>query len=364
MRKVEFSILRMAMLSVVSCVFVSRAESLPEQVRSCFERQYAQQLQDFTIPYRIEVSNVKPDGDEGLYIADVIVVIAPTSMVYKTIIEPKDETTWTAPHIADDIDESLLPMAKRDEMNARIQRFLLTDFTVVVPVADAELDNYLKSTARFKVDSAGTDEAKVVGSGNEGKINFSGVRFFELHSASDVSAEKVFVPGTASYEQGKKRHFKKRFEIGTACASINENAGFVKALQIMETNSTAVADETLSIYTRDMGTPKLCRLREQSRGIREAREKDTRAIRHKHRMGRGKKGSSGAEGVEERDAEFGKELKSVVEARQKELSEVYSQIAQEHRNIHNAIRKEPQKYIKEPKARFDASLRDFNTLVK
>ena len=353
-----------AILFVGVCGFALYAESLPEQVKNFFEWQYAEQLQDFTIPHRIEVSNVKPDGDDGFYVADVIVRIAPTSTVYKTIIEPKDETTWTAPQIDDDIDESLLTVAQRDEMNAKIQRFLLTDFTVVAPVADAELNSYLKSTARFKVDSDGTDEATVVGYGNEGKINFSGVRFFELHSATDVSAEKVFVPGTTSYERGKKRHYKKRFEIGTACASINENAGFVKALRIMETNSTAVADETLSIYARDMETPSLRRLREHSKGIREAREKDTQAIHRKHRMRRGKKASSSTEGVEERDVEFEKELKSVVEARQKELSEVDGQIAEERRNIHNAIRKEPRKYIKAPKARFDASVRDFNTLAK
>ena len=358
---------RAAMLSAMAACALKAtgAEPVSEQVKACFERQYAEQFSQFTIPYQIQVADPIPDGDDGFYTADVIMHIAPTSAIYKTVIEPTGETTWTTPHIDDDIDESLLTAAQRDEMNARIQRFLLTDFTVVAPIDGVELNSYLKSTARFRIDLVGTDNAKVVGSGNEGKINFSSVRFFELHSAADVASERVFVAGTAAYEKGKQRHFRKRFEIGTACSSINENAGFVKALRIMSTNSTAVADETLGIYTRNMGTPKLRRLREQSKEIRDVREVDVQAIRNKHDKRRKGMGfDSGNDVSKKMDVEFEQEMRGAVERRQQELSVVGLQITQEHHEIHDAIRKDPGKYVKEPKARFDASVNKFNTLVK
>ena len=351
--------LKVTMLAaVVVCAIAASGKPVEEQVKSCFVRQYEEQLRQFTIPHQIMVSNLRPDGDDGYYTADVLVQIEPTSTVYKVIIEPKGETTWTTPHIDDDIDEALLPASKRDEMNAKIQRFILTDFTVVAPVEQAELGGYLKSVARFKVDFPETDNATVVGSDNEGKISFSGVRFFELHSTADVSSERVFVAGTKEYENGKKRHFKKRRDIGTACASINENAGFVRALRIMATNSTAVADDVLSMYTRDMETPRLRSLRERSRSIRAEREDEVLSMRRRHKKKHGVK-----ESVEE-DVNLAEEMKVAMDKRHKELGEVNLQIVQERKSMHDAIRKDPRMFVEEPRARFEKSVRDFNSLVK
>ena len=359
---------RAAMLSAMAtCALTATgAEPVREQVKACFERQYAEQLRQFTIPYQIQVADPIPDGDNGFYAADVIMHVAPTSAIYKTVIEPTGETTWTAPHIDDDIDEALLTAAQRDEMNARIQRFLLTDFNVVEPINGVELNSYLKSTARFRIDLAGTDNAKVVGSGNEGKINFSSVRFFELHSAADVASGRVFVAGTAAYEKGKQRHFKKRFEIGTACAAINENAGFVKALRILETNSTAVADETLSVYTRNMTTPRLQKLRDQSKSIRHIREGDVQIIRRKHMelKAYAKNGGMTPKAFADREARIEKEMETTVKKRQKELQVIEEQISKERRSIHNTIRQRPRNYENDAKSNFDAAVKEFNAFVK
>ena len=350
--------LKVTMLAaVVVCAIAASGKPVEEQVKSCFVRQYEEQLRQFTIPHQIMVSNLRPDGDDGYYTADVLVQIEPTSTVYKVIIEPKGETTWTTPHIDDDIDEALLPASKRDEMNAKIQRFILTDFTVVAPVEQAELGGYLKSVARFRVDFPETDNATVVGSDNEGKISFSGVRFFELHSTADVSSERVFVAGTKEYENGKKRHFKKRWDIGTACASINENAGFVRALRIMETNSTAVADDVLNVYTRNMESPRLHKLRERSKSVRSAYDIEAQSIHRKHIAGKRNFSST-------QQTEIESEIKKTLLEKESELSDIEEQISDEQRAVYAEIRGNPRKYARDFKSRLDVSVDDFNTLLK
>lgn len=340
--------------------------SASQQVKACFERQYAEQLSHFTIPHQIQVFDPKPDGDDGFYVSEVVMQISPTSSIYKTVIEPKGETTWTAPQIDNDIDESLLSKEKREEMNARILRFLLTDFTVVAPVESKELNNYLKATARFRMDIVDADNLTVVASGNGGNISFSGVRFFELHSTDDVLMERVFIAGTTSYAKGKERHFKKRREIGNACAAINENAGFVKALRIMETNSAAVSDETLSVYTRNMETQELRKWRERSRIVRGAREKEAQAVRRKYMTLKKTYEKSGMtpKACAAQRIEYEQELNATVQNRKMELLDAESRISHERKRINDAIRENPSQYDEKLKAKFKESIDDLDRLAK